>query len=165
MVAPYPTPAIPLDGRVTSLTSLTEIFGNETLSIVAPNSAALGNSYQVTTAVMALYFAAFPSLNTTIIIAGATLLSPYAIADTVSRLLFNKTIGSASYAVAPLAADLLFQGPMLIKDLKGDANTNNITITFTGGELCDGQSTLIIDNNYGWVTINPIPDGGGYYQS
>ena len=60
---------------------------------------------------------------------------------------------------------MLFKGPILIKDFKGDANTNNIALTFTGGELCDGQATVTIDTNSGWVTINPNPSGGGWYLS
>ena len=54
---------------------------------------------------------------------------------------------------------------VLIKDLKGDAFTKNITISFSGGELCDGSPSVVITDDYGWTRINPIPGGVGYYQS
>lgn len=157
---------VPLDGRLTSLEVLNIILaGGEVMEIVSPGNAQSGNNFQVTTAVLAAYFGAFPFISTTEITAGATLASPYAILSTDTRLLFNKTIGSASYGVAPLAASMARPYPILIKDLKGDAGTNPIQITFTGGELCDGLDTLTIGNPYGWVTINPAPNGGSWYMS
>jgi len=54
---------------------------------------------------------------------------------------------------------------VFIKDAKGDSIADPITITFSGGEHCDGLSSLIINNPYGWVTINPIPGQSAWYQS
>jgi len=56
---------------------------------------------------------------------------------------------------------------ILIKDLKGDAATNPITINFTGGELCDGLTSgqISIQNPYGWVTIAPVPGASAWYMS
>jgi hypothetical protein len=51
-----------------------------------------------------------------------------------------------------------------IKDLKGDADVNNIRISFTSGELCDGDSTITIANEYGWVTLNPLSGDGAWYR-
>lgn len=159
--------AIPLDGRITSLSVLDiALAGDEVIEIVSPGNAANGNNYQVTTAVLAAYFnSSSPAFSTTTITSGATLVSPYAILTTDARILFNKTVASASYAVAPLASSMAGPYPLFIKDLKGDADAFPIQISFSGGELCDGLSTISILNAYGWTTINPIPTGGGWYQS
>lgn len=157
---------IPLDGRLTSqnpLPSSYRLVGGEAMYMVAPGSATLGNSYQVTTAVLGNFFYSWPSLNTNTITAGATSVSPYLVEATDTRILFRKTISSPSYAVFPLAVTMSYPGGVLIKDLKGDAATNNITITFSNGEECDGLSTVVVDINYGWFTLNPIVGGGGWY--
>ena len=97
----------------------------------------------------------------TIVTAGST----YTIQPTDSRILVNKSSGSVTSVVAPLAASMSSLYPVLIKDAKGDAVANNITITFTGGELCDGLSQIVISTAYGWVEINPTPGGGSWFQS
>jgi len=153
---------IPLDGRLTSQNILSgPLNGQEVMYIVSPGTAAAGNSYQVTTDVLAAFFTAYQFLNTEIITAGATVISPYLVQTTDTRILFNKTLSSPSYATFPLAASMQYDQPVLIKDYKGDAATNNITISFTNGELCDGLSQVIINDAYGWVTVNPYPSGGG----
>ena len=38
-----------------------------------------------------------------------------------------------------------------------------ITITFTGGQLCDGLSSIVISDAYGWVKIFPVPGGSAWY--
>ena len=161
-----PATFIPVDGRLTSLQVLnTPLIGNEVMEIVSPGDPANGNNYQVTIQTLANFFAAVAPGDYTLILNGATIGSPYAIATTDTRILFNKTIASVSYATAPLASTMLLSSGILIKDLKGDANVNNITVTFTGGELCDGLSSIVIDTAYGWTTINPVPGGGAWYQS
>jgi hypothetical protein len=55
--------------------------------------------------------------------------------------------------------------PLTVKDATGRANTNNITVTFTGGELCDGQNAVVIDNSYGWETTTPSAGGGAWLRS
>jgi hypothetical protein len=155
---------VPLDGRITSLDVLTgTLTGDEVMEIVSPGNAELGNNYQVTLALLATYFGN-SSMSTTIILSGATLISPYDILITDTRILFNKTVSSASYAVAPLAS-LMTSSGVLIKDLKGDAGTFPITVSFTGGELCDGLSEITVENAFGWTTINPTPSGGSWYLS
>ena len=87
---------------------------------------------------------------------------------TDTRIVVDKTIGSPTSIVVPLASAMAYPFPVIIKDGKGDAGngTNLITITFTGGQLIDGQSSIVIDNAYGWVTINPFPvTGASWYQS
>ena len=156
----------PQDGRITSQNVLAgPLTGGEVQEIVSPGNAAQGNTYQVTTAVLAAFYSAFSALNSVTLTTGATLASPYAVLTTATCVLFNKTVGSASYAQLPLAATMLYGQPVLFKDLKGDTVANPITISFTGGELCDGQATIVINTAYGHVALTPVPGGGAWYQS
>jgi hypothetical protein len=47
---------VPLDGRLTSLPSLTTVVGGELMEITAPGNAQYGNSYKVTVDALATYF-------------------------------------------------------------------------------------------------------------
>lgn len=157
---------IPQDGRITSQNVLAgPLNGSEVQEIVSPGNAALGNTYQVTTAVLAAFYGAYPFLNSETITAGATSISPYLVEATDTRVLFKKTIGSASFALCPLAASMLYGQEVLFKDINGDAGAHNITVSFSGGEECDALAMLEITTNYGWFRITPIPGGGGWYQS
>ena len=102
-----------------------------------------------------LMFGAVLGSSPTIITSGAS----YTVLSTDSRILVNKTIGSATSIVFPVASAIGYS--VLVKDLKGDAFTNNITITFTGGQRADGLSSVPISTNYGayWFT----PKSGGFY--
>jgi hypothetical protein len=161
-----PATFVPLDGRLTSLQVLNiPLGGGEVMEIVSPGTAAAGNNYQVTTAVLAAFFAAFQALNREDITSGATLATPYNVLPTDTQLLLNKSIGSPSYVVFPSAGSMAYPFGVLVKDLKGDAATNNITISFSGGQLCDGQSSIVLQNNYDWVTINPAPGGGAWFMT
>jgi hypothetical protein len=153
---------IPLDGRIPSQNPFpSPITGGGVLEYVWPGNNTAGNTYYVTDEQLAAFASAYPNLNTEIITAGATVISPYLVQTTDTRILFNKTLSSPSYAMFPLAASMQYEQPVLIKDYNGDAASNNITISFTNGELCDGLSQVIINDAYGWVTINPYPSGGG----
>lgn len=164
-----PSPAatfIPLDGRITSLQVLDlALTGGEVIEIVSPGNAEAGNNYQVTLTSLALFFASIPFTTAVTILDGATLADPYDVLITNNRILFNKTIGAPSYTVLPASETMLYPFPLLFKDLKGDADVNPITISFSGGQLCDGLDHLTIENPYGWFTVNPIPGGGGWFQT
>ncbi len=95
---------------------------------------------------------------------GATLGTPYNVSTTANIVLFNKGAASPSYAVLPLANTMSSLNPVLFKDRNGDAFTDNITISFSGGEACDGSSTVVLNNAYAWARIAPYPGGGGWYQ-
>lgn len=58
----------------------------------------------------------------------------------------NKTVGAATTVTLPTAvtAQTIF-----IKDGKGDANSNNITVATTGGKNIDGSATYTISTAYG----------------
>lgn len=156
---------VPIDGRITSQNVLTApLDETAVMEVVSPGNAANGNTYQVSLLTLAAFFASYPALNTTIITTGATSIVPYAVLTTDTRILFNKTVGAASFVTCPLAANMQYQTGILFKDAKGDAATNTINIRFTAGELCDGQSVIVIGSNYGWVGIAPYPGGGAWYQ-
>lgn len=66
-----------------------------------------------------------------------------------SILIVNKASGAAS-AVSIQGSSSATVGQLLVvKDGKGDAATNNITITPAGGITIDGAATLVISANYG----------------
>lgn len=156
----------PQDGRMTSFAPVpATLAGTELMWLVQPGNPSLGVLYNATLDTLAAFFAAYPALNSELITAGATVASPYLVQALDTRILFDKTLASASYAVCPLASSMTYGQPVLFKDLKGDADTNNITITFTGSELCDGLSTVQITTAYGWVTLVPKPGGGAWYMS
>jgi hypothetical protein len=73
---------------------------------------------------------------------------------------FNKTVGSAS--AVTVSPSLSKQGSCLIADFKGDAATNNITITLVGTDVFPGGGTTwVIRGNGGSIRLTPIP-GVGY---
>lgn len=149
---------IPLDGRITSLSVLTgsSLTGGEVMYIVSPGNAQFGNSYQITTQTLGLYFNSVLAGTPTFITSGST----YNSIGTDLRILVNKTVGAPTSVV--LASSQSYQFPVLVKDLKGDAGTNPITVTFSGGQLIDGLSEVVINNPYGYFWFNPLAAGGWY---
>lgn len=153
---------IPVDGRLTSLQLLNiPLAGDEVMYIVSPGNEALGNSFQVTTAVLGAYFASFPYSNTVEIPSGV----PYTLEITDTRVLVTLDVAAPTSITAPPADTMFSTLPVLIKDVTGDASINPITITFSDGELCDGLSSIEISNPYGWTTLNVLPDRSGWYQT
>ena len=89
--------------------------------------------------------------------------------DTI--LLLKKSSSGASTVNLPLAAS---RGgvPVTVKDLTGDANTNNITLVPAGSDTIDGFSAAaaaangvaVIDVDYAWKTLYPMTSGGWYIR-
>jgi hypothetical protein len=78
--------------------------------------------------------------------------------DTVVAV--DKAVGAASAVSVPLSSDKI--GGCLVSDFKGDAGTNNITITLTSPDkFPGGGSTWVIASDAGSVFLRPIP-GVGY---
>lgn len=77
--------------------------------------------------------------------------SSYAISATTDQVLIvNKASGSATALTLPASPTV---GMMYrIKDGKGDAGTNNITITPSSGTI-DGSANLVINGNYTSVDL------------
>lgn len=66
-------------------------------------------------------------------------------------VLVNKTVGAATSVVLPSTPGLW--DTRFVKDLKGDAAANNITITDPGGANIDGSASYVISTNYGSVIL------------
>jgi hypothetical protein len=150
----------PVDGRITSLPTLgPTLTGGEVMYIVSPGNSQSGVSYQITVLSMAQYFNSVLYGIPTFVTSGAV----YDSIATDSRILVNKTVGSATSVV--LLASTSYSFPVLVKDIKGDAGTNPITVTFSGGQTIDGLSSVVIDNNFGYFWFNPLASGGWYDAS
>lgn len=65
--------------------------------------------------------------------------------------IINRAVGAATGVVLP--ASPVINQQHTIKDGKGDAAANNITISTPGLETIDGAATLVINANYGWATV------------
>ena len=127
------------------------------LEVVSPGNVEEGINYGITMDQLALIIGPlFIYPTPTIILSGAT----YNSVATDVRILVDKTVGSATGIV--LLGGVNYTQPILVKDLKGDADTHPITVTFTGGELMDGQSSVVIDTPYGFFWFNPLAAGGFY---
>jgi|GEM_PF-5799530 len=84
-------------------------------------------------------------------------------ADDADIIYIKKTVGAATAVALPLAA--LRTKPVMIVDGKGDANTNNITISPQTGESIYAvtNGTHIIRGNGGSVILTPAEDGTGWF--
>lgn len=142
-------------GQMTDLPEFAGTFdGTELFEVVAPGNEAEGINYSITSALLAFLIGSV-QYALTIITSGAS----YDSVDTDTRILVNKTIGSAT-TINLLAGDLYSQS-VLIKDMKGDADVNPITITFPG--TYDGVSSpIVINASYGSIWFNPLPEGNFY---
>lgn len=76
----------------------------------------------------------------------------------------NKTVGAATNVDLGLASGRSGK-PLVIKDIKGDADVNNITPVASGGELIDGlaASAWAIVSPFG--TLKLYPRSGGWYTA
>lgn len=144
---------------MTDLPEYTGAFdGTALLELVAPGTAADGVNYSITLEVLASFIIAAIA-TPTIITSGATVGDPYEALETDYRILLNKTVASASYVDIGGGADRV--SPIMVRDIKGDAATNNISVSFTG--TCDGlASPIVIDAPYGGYSFNPLSDGNWY---
>lgn len=76
-------------------------------------------------------------------------------------IIINKTVGAATAVTLPASASKV--GKVKIVDFKGDAGTNNITVTPNGAETFNGaQATWVISGDGASVVFDPIPSGLGY---
>lgn len=88
----------------------------------------------------------FPSLKNRVVTAAGTI----TVAGTDGAIVVNKTVGAATAVNLPAvpSTDQL----VTIKDGKGDAVSNNITVNGNGNNI-DGASTYVIGSAYGWATF------------
>jgi hypothetical protein len=84
-------------------------------------------------------------------------------ADDADIIYINKTVGAATAVTLPLSASRT--KPVMIVDGKGDAKTNNITISPQTGESIYAitNGIHVIDGNGGSVILTPKGDGTGWF--
>lgn len=81
------------------------------------------------------------------------------VSQTEVGVAINKTVGAATTVQLPAAA--LRNGvAVIVKDMKKDANTNNITVLPTASETIDGNAQDIINTNAGSRGYRPISGVG-----
>lgn len=87
---------------------------------------------------------------------------PYTALPTDEVLIINQTAGAAFTVNVDWSQRTK---PLRVVDGKGDAATNNITITPANGQtqLAEVNFSYIIDGNGGSITLTPLPDGSGAY--
>lgn len=70
--------------------------------------------------------------------------------DTDVVLLINKTIASATSLVLPTP---VLSRVLVIKDMAGNSESNNITLDAGSGKLINGLQTLVMNANYGTTML------------
>lgn len=149
-------------GQMTDLPEFTgtSFDGTELFEVVAPGSAALGINYRITSQQLATLLQLLVGGAPTFVINEAV----YNSVPTDTRILVDNTAPQSTSIVLDASADYSF--PVLVKDLDGLASdTDPITVTFSGGELMDGLSQVVINNPYGYMWFNPLAAGGWYDAS
>lgn len=89
-------------------------------------------------------------------------MSPYAVQSADRILLVNTSAGPVSIVLPTAAARNGLD--LLVKDSTGNADANNITVTFASGGTVDGLNQVPINNPYGYFRFNPIA-AGNYYET
>lgn len=82
------------------------------------------------------------------------------VTSTEGGVAINQAVGAPCAVTLPLASS---RGalPVIVKDMKGDANTNNITVTPNAADVLgiDGNANDVINVNKGSRTYTPIATG------
>jgi hypothetical protein len=99
------------------------------------------------------------SLGGTSTAAPITSTASYTMAPYDAGVLADSTSGAVTVTL-PSAALCVDGRPRYVKDWKGQAATNNITIATTGGQTIDGASSLVISTAYGGYTL--VSDGSNW---
>jgi hypothetical protein len=100
-----------------------------------------------------------PTATTEILTAGAS----YTVGINDKLIVVNKASGSATAITLPLSS--LKVSPVRIVDFKGDANTNNITVSLSGSDTFNGGLTSWkITGAGGSILLSPV-SGLGYAVS
>lgn len=75
------------------------------------------------------------------------------VATTDEIIIVNKSSGAATAVNLPAGSTVDIGKTYQIKDGKGDAGTNNITIDGDSTETLDGQLTVVMNQNYEATTV------------
>jgi len=76
-----------------------------------------------------------------------------------SLIVVNKTVGAATAVTLPASVTADGRREVVVLDGKGDAGTNNITVTAAGSDTINGAATYVMAANYSRVRLIDI--GGG----
>lgn len=95
----------------------------------------------------------------TVVPSGATLTTGSSIVMTTNILVVDKATGSATAVTLPASPEA-FTLTYTVKDGKGDAATNNITITPSSGSI-DNISSAVI--NVGFAALSFVFDGTNFW--
>lgn len=89
-------------------------------------------------------------------------MTPYTVKPNDRTLLVDTSAGPISILMpaAPSRSGLSVE----VKDIAGNADVNNITVTFAGGGTMDGLAQVVINNPFGYFKFNPIA-AGNYYET
>jgi hypothetical protein len=157
-----------LFGVVTALLSLTKAanavvtaLGNSYISVSANNIFTGTNTFNgAVTAAAGLTSSGLTDLGggQQVAVRTVTAAGAVTVAFTDYLVAINKTVGAATTVNLPAAppAGTTFR----VKDGKGDANTNNITVVPAAGTI-DGAANIVINTAYGHATIGY--DGTTWY--
>lgn len=85
----------------------------------------------------------------------------YNVSLTDTVVLINKTVSAPNTVQLPASATRL-GAPVFVKDLKGDASANIITVAAFGAELIDGLASMPINSDYGGLKFWPLLTGGWF---
>ena len=113
-------------------------------------------NYKISIAELGGLFGGIPA--PTIVTAAGT----YNVAATDTVVLINKTVSAAASVQLPTIASR-FGVPIVVKDFKGDAAGNNITILPSGAETIEGAANKVITTNYGRFKLVPIAGQTKWY--
>lgn len=121
----------------------------------------LGGSYNITLDINALV-ALLPTPVLQPITRTLTAAGPYTALPADEVLIVKQTAGAAFTVNVDWSARTR---PLRVVDGKGDANTNNITITPAAGQtqLAIVNYSYVIDGNGGSITLTPLFNGTGAY--
>lgn len=124
------------------------------------------NSYVLTWNIISGIFTLVPAgvlgSSAVKIVKTLTAAGPYTALPTDDVLIIKQTVG----APFTVNVDWSTRGkPLRVVDGKGDAATNNITITPHTGQtqLALVNFSYVIDGNGGSITLTPLPDSSGAY--
>jgi hypothetical protein len=122
---------------------------------VGANDAAAAAASAAAAAASAAQAAASAAFNAVTFAAGAA----YVAAATDDLIIVQKAAGGPT-TVTMVASATRTRGPVWVKDGKGDAATNNITVNFNGAEKADGLVSVPIRTAFGSVALGRNPAGG-----
>lgn len=129
------------DVKITDMTPGSALTGAELMEAVQS-----GGTVSLTTAQLATLAQVSPQFRKLRIVTAAGAIT---VTTADYLVIVNKSVGAASAVALPAGVS---GQVFVIKDGKGDAGANNITITPAAGTI-DGGATLVISSNYGKTTL------------